>query len=64
MAGFKVEPNDNPKEREDRRGRVRVSNQRTWAVICPEGWAIDEYPTKRQAIEAAERMNARPDLWH
>ncbi len=33
MSDYEIIPNDNTKEREDRHGRVRASNQRTWTVL-------------------------------
>ena len=52
-----VEPNDNPKEREDRHGRVRVSHRRTWCVVDLDSSEFyGEYDRKRDATVAANRI--------
>ena len=62
-AGKQIEvlPNDNPKEREDRTGRVRVSNKRTWALVI-DGEMWSEYKTQAAAIAAADDLRRDKSL--
>jgi hypothetical protein len=52
-----VIPNDNDKEREDGRGRVRVSRRRTWLLVV-DGEVFGEYDRKKDAAAAALRKRA------
>lgn len=54
---IEIRPNDNPGEREDRYGRVRVSHRRTWLVVV-DGEGDSEHRTKRDALARAERLRA------
>jgi len=54
-SDVRVEPNDNPKEREDRHGRVRVCHRRTWVLVV-NGEQVDEYRRKKDAQKAAARI--------
>lgn len=58
---IEIRPNDNPKEREDRSGRVRVSHRRTWLVVV-DGEADLEYDTKRAARARVERLRTAAAL--
>ena len=50
-----VIPNDNPKECEDSRGRVRVANRRTWFVVV-DGQVYAEEERRSDAVRLAERL--------
>lgn len=47
--------NDNPKEREDRYGRVRVNHRRTW-ILMVDGSPHWEYATRKEAVADGKRL--------
>lgn len=58
MLKVEIIPNDNPKEREDGRGRVRVSHKRTW-VLLVNGSYEGEYRRRKDAGCAAARLQEK-----
>ena len=61
MAKVEIVPNDLPKEKEDRFGRVRVSHARTYILfIDDEAWG--EYKTRKDAEKAAKRRGHKDEV--
>lgn len=51
MSPWEILPNDNPKEREGRNGRITVSHRRTWILVV-QGHFHGEYHLRREALAA------------